>query len=471
MNMTIPPVSLKNKVKSALDDWHKPNKGKSPLENLYLFRDFLTKTQLNHRRATNEILTMGIRRLEQEQSKYAAYLQQRYIEETSISTLAQHYNVSQPAVYERQRLSIEWLSNVLWDMERSQYQAHKSAMYSRLEPSTYHNLIGVQAHQEHIIEKLSSSDSVYILLLTGMGGIGKTSLADSTVRRIVDEGQFSAIGWVTARQQQLTFMAQIEHTNETANRTEKVVRELCLQLMPDFPLPPTFSLQEATNALEAHLRTQPHLIVIDNLETLEDIRLLLPLLQRLANPSKFLVTSRERLHGHPNLYYYDVPALSIEDALTLVRQEAERLNLAHIVNNENDELQPIYETVGGNPLALRLVAGLAYYDPVDEILADLQQANNDTAEQLYTYLYRQAWDKLNTTEKQVFLTMFMLHASGDKLEIVVENSGLPKHQVRTAMRTLANFNLVNVQTDMHTSHYSVHSLTRSFLREQALLWQ
>ncbi|MEM7538849.1 MAG: NB-ARC domain-containing protein [Chloroflexota bacterium] len=470
---TSPPSWLNNHVKKALDDWHKPNVGQSPLAGLYIFREFLAKVQMNHRRVTNEILLAGIRRLEQTQEGYATYLQQRYINETSIAALARMYKISQPVVYDRQKAALEWLSNVLWDMEQEEHQVHQAKMLSRLEPSTYVNLIGAEGHQTHLIEKISSADAPHILLLTGIGGIGKTSLTDRTVRRCIEEGVVDEVGWVTARQQQLTLLSQIEPIEAfqiTAHTTEMVVRELCLQLMPELPLPTNFSLNDATKALENHLNQYPHLIVLDNLETVEDIRGLLLLLRRLANPSKFLMTSRENLHEYPDVHHYPVPPLGEADAFALIRQEAKRQAMTYIVDSSDEALGPIYETVGGNPLALRLVVGLARYDAIGDILSDLKEADNQTADQLYRYIYRHAWDKLDLLEKKVFLTMFMTQTSGEELDIVVQNSGLTKRQVRESLRTLGRLNLVNVQGDLHAPRYSVHNLTLSFLLEQVSQW-
>lgn len=473
-----PPPSLKKHVKKALELWHTPNTGKSPLEHLHLFRASLHKTHLNHRAITNDMLFTGIEWLTQKEAECAAYLQERFLDETSIVAIAQKRNMGQTGVYTLQKLAIEWLASVVWDMESEARQAHTLQMLNRLEPSSYHHLVGVKAHQDHLLEKLSLHDSPYILSITGIGGIGKTSLADSIVRRVIAEGLFSEVGWVTARQQKLNLMAQIESVSAyqpNAQTTEAIVRELCQQLMPDLLLPTNFSVQEASNALQKHLYQSPHLIVIDNLETVDDLHALLPLLQQLANPSKFLLTSRENLHSEANLYHYAVPTLNETDSLQLVRQEAVLRSLTHIAQSTDDQLHPIYATVGGNPLALRLVVGLAHYERIDDILLDLTEAHNDTADKLYTYIYRQAWDKLQLPDQQVLLTMLAIQPGGDTLDVIVQFSGLPLRDVRSSLKQLCRLNLVNTHTrkvdDAHEPYYSIHSLTRSFLMEQFSLWK
>lgn len=64
----------------------------------------------------------------------------------------------------------------------------------------------------------------------------------------------------------------------------------------------TRSGDEKQAILARWLKTKAYLVVVDNLETTADYQSLLPLLQQLANPSKFLLTSRHSLRGQANVY-------------------------------------------------------------------------------------------------------------------------------------------------------------------------
>ncbi|MEM7539876.1 MAG: NB-ARC domain-containing protein [Chloroflexota bacterium] len=470
---TTPPASLHKQIKDALTHWHKPNTGESPLDNLYIFREQLNETLHNHRRVTNDLLMRGIQALEREQSDCAAYLQQRYFDENSVAAISKMRNISQSVVFELQKVAIQWLATAIWDMERERFFERQNLMYQRLEAPTYLNLVGAKPHQDHLIEKISLPDGPYILSLTGIGGLGKTSMADSIVRRVIEEGQFDSIGWVTIREKVLTLMGEIHEISSKPDYpldAAFIVRTLCSQLMPDFPVPTSYTYYQLVPILEQHLKNYPHFIVVDNLETLEDVNELIPLLQRLSNPSKFLLTSRENMHGHPNLYHYTLPPLSLENTLALVRQEAQQQNLDYIAEYEDEVLYPIYETVGGNPLALRLVVGLAHYERIEDILLDLKEANNETADKLYSYVYRQGWDKLSELDKQVFLTMSVIKDNGEEINMITANSGMTEREVRKGIRSLGQLNLVNIYGQAYNMRYSIHELTKSFLFEQVNLW-
>lgn len=173
----------------------------------------------------------------------------------------------------------------------------------------------------------------------------------------------------------------------------------------------------------------------------------------------------------PNLYHFTVPALSPPKALALVRQEAKVINQSELVTATVRELQPIYETVGGNPLALRLVVGLTHSHGLEDVLADLRDARGQTVENLYTYIYRRAWEQLDEQSKQVLAVMPLARVDGDSLDYIVQISQMERYAVRTALDVLAQQQLVNIHGNLNERRYSIHGLTRTFLQEQVLRWQ
>lgn len=96
---------------------------------------------------------------------------------------------------------------------------------------------------------------------------------------------------------------------------------------------------QALALLKNRLKQTPHLVVIDNLETVADMEALLLMLHVLSTPSKFLTISmRKRLVGERNIYLYPVPELSLDHACGLVRQAAAASNavdLAAATDGEN----------------------------------------------------------------------------------------------------------------------------------------
>ena len=157
--------------------------------------------------------------------------------------------------------------------------------------------------------------------------------------------------------------------------------------------------------------------------------------------------------------------------LALLRHEAERRNIPAILTATPTDLLPIYTTVGGNPLALKLVVGQLRIHPLAVVLADLTEARTRSVEALYTYIYRRTWELLDEPAQDLLLAMPLVSEGGGRWELLQTMVELPPADLRGALETLVSFNLVEVRGDLHTRRYTIHSLTRAFLQQQVLQWQ
>lgn len=175
-----------------------------------------------------------------------------------------------------------------------------------------------------------------------------------------------------------------------------LIDEVLRQLDPQADLLAPAAAKVAT--VQQRLRAEPHLLVVDNLETVADYATLLPALRSLTRPSKILLTTRHLPDQHADLFCYALPELSAADAFALLRSEGALRGLALLRAATDAQLQPIYEVVGGNPLALKLVVGQLRYLPLAQVLHNLQAAQGKKSEALYTYIYWQAWQLLGSAQ-------------------------------------------------------------------------
>lgn len=355
------------------------------------------------------------------------------------------------------------------DLSHDTWQA---VLEERLEKPTYTKLMGVEDHLDSLLRILTSSEPPWLISIEGYGGLGKTSLAHALSRRVIQQRLFDDFGWVSARQYVFDLGEGIKPVGLPAVLTvESLVEKLVAQLMPDTPRSDTLFAQQAQAILKMRLKRIPHLIVIDNLETVEDIEVLLPTLRELANPTKFLLTSRESLYHESGVYHFPLPELSEAYTLRLIRYETELHNLTHLNQASDDDLKRIFEIVGGNPLAIRLVVGQTHKFTLDVILDDLAQARDQTVEELYTFIYRRSWDALDEPARTLFLAMPLITDEGESLEGLIELSELDAATVRTSLKQLIDLNLVNSFGDHQERYYSIHNLTRTFLHNQVLKWK
>ncbi len=457
-------------VRLAFKQWHNDSNTPSPLAMLYLFRKAHRETGRNPRHTTNQILLHAMEVLQQTYARDVQFLRLRFLDQWSINHLANHFNVAESTIYILQRQATHRLSETLQDLEQQAVREKKQRLLYRLEAPTYGELVGIDAASTALLKKLRVPDSPWVLAIEGLGGIGKTALANAVMHTLIEQGAYDEMGWVSARQNRLNLGESITSVAQPALTTAALTEALVQQLMPELVDATRQSGDDLLPKLRTRLKQTPHLIVIDNLETVADIESLLPALQALANPSKFLLTSRYGLYSTPNIYHFKVPELSETHALQLIRQEAEISNLPALAAAPEHDLRPIYATVGGNPLALRLVVGQTHIYTLESILGHLHAARGQGAENLYTYIYRHAWASLDATSQDVLLIMPLVNPNGDEIEVISEVGEMEVGLVRNALNQLVTLNLVDTRGNFQDRRYSIHGLTRTFLHEQVLRW-
>lgn len=457
-------------VKEALRAWHSDSHSTNPLTTLYQCRRLQRESGRSLRQALNQMLQATLSTLGHTHPLDSELLQLRFVERWSISKLTRHYHVAESTLYTMQRQAIERLTATLGELEAQACTRLKEQLLQRLEAPTYGALVGVYAYIEQLLGYLQAPQPPWVLAIEGIGGIGKTALADQVVRMLIEQQTFDEIVWVSARQNRLNLGGALTPATQPALTAAGLVEALVHQLLPGASQTTDPKAADLLPRLRTLLKQAPHLLVIDNLETLVDLESLLPTLHALANPSKFLLTSRQALYNTPNIYHFKVPELTEADALQLIRQEAAYSNLSALAAVTDEVLRPIYATVGGNPLALRLVVGQTHIYTLASILDHLQKAQGQTAENLYTYIYRRAWEGLDATSQDVLLVMPLVNPSGDTLEVIADVGEWSPALVRTALQGLVTLNLVDARGDHSERRYSIHGLTRTFLHEQVLHW-
>ena len=479
--MTHPPDydRLQKQVYEALKEWRRPKSDvQSPLRDLHVWRqslresqqDKLSETGLHSHRATNQLLYRALKALRLEHPESADLLEMRFQDGWGIQRTANRLNIAESTLYVKQREAIGRLAAIIYGLEEEALAARRARVARRTPPPTYVNLVGAQAHLDELTGRLVEPDPPWIFSIEGIGGIGKTALAHALVHQTMMDSAFDDCGWVSAQPAILDLSGVIRPLSQPALSAEKLVETLLNQLEPDVAAYLVADRARALAALQGRLKRTPHLIVIDNLETVTDLEILLPTLQALANPSKFVLTTRKSLYSEPNLYHFCVPELDADHALALIRQEARYGNLPALAESSDAELLPIYATVGGNPLALRLVVGQLHMDSPDAILDDLVEAKGATAENLYNYIYRRAWESLDDLSRRVFVAMPLVSADGDDLDYLAEVTGMGHGDLRAGLNKLITLNLVDGVGGLHHRRYRIHSLTRTFLHRQVVKW-
>ncbi|MCO5209888.1 MAG: AAA family ATPase [Caldilinea sp.] len=467
---TLARQELADAVHTALQRWHN-GQDDDPLTRLALNRQLLRQGGVTARQASQRLLVDALEQLAATNHEGALILRLHYLDDRKVYVIANQLALHEGTVNKKQREAIAQLVDLIYAQEQAACERLRTVALARLEPPTYLQLFGVEAHVDHLLAQIMAPGPPWLYAIEGIGGIGKTTLADSLMRRALDRTPWCDIAWVTARQRLLNLGGYIDPLPTPALTADALVDALCGQLLPEAANLPRQTTAEKFQMLRSMLKRTPHLIVIDNLETVQDVDVLLAHLRELADPTCFILTSRHNLYHEHDIHHFAIPDLDHAQALALVRFEAAVRNLPAIAAASDAELTPIYAAVGGNPLALRLVVGQLHVHSLPAILHDLATVNSRKVESLYTFIYRRAWDNLDEPGRRLLLAMPLTDSLGADLDFLAAVSALEEDELRHALDALVMLNLIDARGALQHRRYSIHSLTRTFLQEQVAKWQ
>ncbi|MGC9398311.1 MAG: NB-ARC domain-containing protein [Anaerolineae bacterium] len=330
----------------------------------------------------------------------------------------------------------------------------------------YLRLFGVEPLVQRLVAQLTDPQGPRFISVEGLGGIGKTALAHAVAQRLTEEtSRLESLCWISARHAWINPRGELTLLNDPARSASDVVTRLAEQLGLSHLT--GLAMSDKLAHLRPLLQENPHLIVVDNLETLADVQALLPALQPLAGATRFLFTSRQTLRHYPYVHVLSVPRLSAEDSEALLRSEMERRD--HPLNLPPHVFSDLYQLIGGVPLALKLTAAQLGRLPMEQLLTDLRRADRRTPQAMYTYIYHRTWRQLQEPARELLLTLLNVAPEGEDLTWIRLLSTLTSTRFEAALAQLLDYSLLEVTRTLPQPVYRLHRLTVTFLQSEILL--
>jgi DNA-binding MarR family transcriptional regulator len=460
--------------RAIIEDWlsqgQEPEARLPAFEQTLLFRQALRTSAEPPAHVAARLFEDALKRLEQSNGPAARLLCLRYQRGKSVYQVIAELGIGESSFYRLRNEGIDELADQLADADQQARLNYRRLIENRLEWNADTSFFGQTPHLQALLPLLTMPQPPWLICIEGIGGIGKTTLADRLVRQLLAGTDFVDFAWVSARPQAGLQLPALPAFGDAGVTTDSLLESLAGQLLDRPPSAPPLPPNRLLLMLQERLRQQAYLVVIDNLETVEDLAGLLPVIRRLAAPTKFLLTSRYSLFDEGDVYSHRLYELDEEDAARLIRHEAAQRNVTQLVNAADETMSAIYATVGGNPLALRLVVGQSYMHDLAMVLHDLQAAQGRTADQLYNYIYRRAWERLSEPARQSLIALAVTSGRGASLDHLKRLTGLASGDLSTALSELVARSLLDSRGDLPERRYTIHSLTRSFVLTQVGKW-
>jgi LuxR family glucitol operon transcriptional activator len=296
----------------------------------------------------------------------------------------------------------------------------------------------------------------HVITIDGVGGVGKTSIALEAAYKYVREHafipeveRFDAVVWASAKRDVLTPEGIVSSEPHLRN-IDDIYNALADVLRASEIRAGSFDQGTLSRKL---LATSRVLIVIDNLETVDDPKVM-TFLKELPEPSKAIVTSRHR--SIDGAIQIRVGGLGEADGLALVIEEARKKQTPISIADASQ----IADRTEGVPLAIVWTVGqIALGHSVDQVVKRLGSASGDYAE----FVFRDALEFLRHEKKVAAVRLLMglsLFPDGGSRTAVGYVGGFESaHDIRDeALADLVKLSLINLEN----GRFSMLALTREY---------
>ncbi len=232
----------------------------------------------------------------------------------------------------------------LWEPQPTQEIPHN------LPKPTFSTFVGRQAEQQRLLELLGPERAAPLIMIDGIGGVGKTALIVKVAYRALEASTnpdsasecptFAVLIFISAKQKYLTADGILPRAY-APNTLHAIYREIAYVLEIDIT---QLAPEEVPGHLRHALGRQRTLLIVDNLETIEDKDRVLAFLYDLPLSVKVVVTTREQRYYTP----IQLDCLQHDESITLIQHEAARQQ----IRLTPAEAEQLYKGTGGIPAAI-----------------------------------------------------------------------------------------------------------------------
>lgn len=325
--------------------------------------------------------------------------------------------------------------------------------------------VGRDDDRKKIIQYLNS-EKFPVITITGSGGVGKTSLALKVIQDITEKPDnkiFEAIIWLSAKENKLSDLG-IEDIEPSLKNYDEFL-DTIIELFGFSDQIASENVEEKEKLVNSIIElTSKMLIVIDNLETITDQRIINFILDA-SIKIKFLITSRKGLGQLERRH--ELRELKAKEAVYLFRQLSKDKQLPSLITLPEDTIKNYVSKVSFYPLAIKWVVGqVARGKDINKIINSIHSSESDISK----FCYEQIFGTLNSASQKIMFTLSLTDdtPTASILQYVVE---LEESEFEDAIEDLILVSLVipeQYQNDKKeiSTKYTLLPLTKGYTRIQ-----
>ncbi len=309
------------------------------------------------------------------------------------------------------------------------------------------------------VEEALRDQRVAVVSIVGIGGIGKTALATYAVLQAFEKRQFQYIVSITAKDRELTstgilsLQPSLTSFDALLDNTLDVLGFAELKTLP---------IDDKEKEVASLLKGTQGLLYVDNLETVDDARVI-QFLDKLPEGPRAIITSR-RTTVRNLVRPVDLGGLNDKEVQAYIRSLSNERGLHYISNLRDAERSRIGDSCDRIPLAIRWV--LARSKTAADAVANAESlvVSPKRGEELLEFSFRRVFDSMPQDEK-VTLEVLALFQQPLASEALLVGSQLTSLRLEDALDSLSRDALVKRQFDPNRNDYvfTIQPITRSFI--------
>ena len=310
-----------------------------------------------------------------------------------------------------------------------------------------------------MVEKAFHDTRTSVIQLTGIGGVGKTALATWAVLQAYERKEFQFIVSTTAKDRELTTHG-IQPVAPKLSSFEGLLNSILDVLR--FPDLKTLDLPQREREVKEILKNSGGLLFVDNLETVDDSRVV-SFLDDLPVGVRAIVTSR-RDTIRVSVFPIALGSLESKEAVTFIRSLSHLSGLEFLNALPEAECGVIRKACDGLPLAIRWTVSRSKNASEAIKLAESITHTGKSGEELLEFSFRRVYDSLNEDERAL-LQVLSLFQHPQPSEVLYVGSNIAEIQMEDALGVLQKDALVQrfFDDEKNDYTYSLLPLTRKFV--------